>query len=77
MQLGFREHNGAETLLVRHVANVEEGFEYTAVLDLKNVYNMVPCEDLMMRIMNMHLKITADMIRPLLQPENLMAQDDI
>ena len=73
-QLGFRERTGTETAIVRHSYNLNQGFKYTAVLDLKSAYDLVPRELLMHRARDRLPKSTADMIALELQPMQIKVQ---
>ena len=73
-QLGFREHTGTETAIVRHAYNLNQGFKYTAVLDLKSAYDLVPRDLLMHRARDRLPKFTADMLALELQPMQITVQ---
>ena len=75
-QLGFREHTGTETAIVRHAHNYLQGLKYTAVLDLKSAYDRVPREILMARVREKLPKQTADMIALELQPMTIVTKGD-
>ena len=75
-QLGFREHTGTETAIVRHAHNYGEGLKYTAVLDLKSAYDLVPRVILMERVREKLPKATAAMIALELQPMTIVTKGD-
>ena len=75
-QLGFRPHTGTETAIVRHAANAQDGFVYTAVLDLKSAYDSVPRDLLMKRVRGKLPSTTADMIALELQPMCITTKGD-
>ena len=75
-QLGFQEHTGTETAIIRHVANSADGLNFSAVLDLKSAYNIVPRDKLMDVVQKKLPERTAAMIALLLQPENISCKGD-
>ena len=75
-QLGFQEHTGTETAIIRHVSNSAEGLKFSAVLDLKSAYNIVPRDKLMETVRKKLPERTAAMIALLLQPENISCKGD-
>ena len=75
-QLGFREHTGTETAIVRHAYNYTQGLKYTAVLDLKSAYDRVPRDILMARVRQKLPRQTADMIALELQPMTIVTKGD-
>ena len=75
-QLGFREHTGTETAVVRHAAASEDGLIYTAVLDLKSAYPSVPRDKLMKIVRERLPKETASMIALELQPMAITTKGD-
>ena len=75
-QLGFQEHTGTETSIVRHGANLNAKLRYTAVLDLKDAYGSVPRDLLMQRVRTCLSKHTADQIALQLQPMTICTKND-
>ena len=75
-QLGFRDHTGTETAIVRHAYNHHDGYRYTAVLDLKSAYDSVPRDILMRRVRRRLHPSTADMIALELQPMTIVTKGD-
>ena len=76
-QLGFREHAGTETAIVRHAYNHHAGYKFTAVLDLKSAYDSVPRGNLLHRVRQRLQQSTADMIALELQPMTIVTKGDI
>ena len=75
-QLGFRESTGTETALLRHAASTQNGYRYTAVLDLKSAYPSVPRDNLMEKVTAKLTPRTAAMIALELQPETILTKGD-
>ena len=75
-QLGFRENAGTETAILRHAAGTENGFRYTAVLDLKSAYPSVPRDKLMEKVNAKLSPRTAAMIALELQQETILTKGD-
>ena len=76
-QLGFREKAGTETAILRHAAGTENGFKYTAVLDLKGAYPSVPRDKLMETVKTKLSARTASMIALELQPQEIFTKGDV
>ena len=75
-QLGFQEQTGTETAIIRHLSNSREGLKFSAVLDLKSAYNIVPRDKLMEIVRKKLPEGSAAMISLLLQPEIISCKDD-
>lgn len=74
-QLGFQKMAGTEIAVLRHIAN-GEALKFTAVLDLKGAYDMVPRDTLMKEVKQRLPLNTAAMITAMLSPLTVMTAGD-
>ena len=75
-QLGFRPGTGTETAIIRHSYNHIEGYNYTAVLDLRKAYDKVPRDLLMARVDEKLPSSLANMIALELQKMSITTKGD-
>lgn len=75
-QLGFQEHTGVETSLIRTAGHHTAGLQYTAVLDLKGAYDAVPRDKVMQRVRKKLTPLLANMTALALQPATVTTRGD-
>ena len=75
-QLGFQEHTGTETAIVRHGADLNAKLFYTAILNSKDAYGSVPRDLRMPRVRTCFSKHTANQIALQLQPMTTCTKND-
>lgn len=75
LQLGFQEHTGVETAIIRHIAQVDK-MKISAILDLKGAYDSVPRKRLMDIVKQRLPKKLHGTIAMTLRPLKITTKDD-